>query len=155
MDKKQQQPSAWFHRRYDPSERYKKDYLRLFRDQLGVPESRLQIIKEGPDIGSRINGRWTPRRSRITIYLEHGGFLSVIYLGDWDAWVPRRKAWVLTKWYGGTAMPSDGSGPYELKRGPRHEFIPLIRRLLEIDKERTLTIEDIQEKISTKGRRGH
>ena len=138
-------------KRYDPTERYIRDYTRLFRDRMGIPEERLSIIVEGPEEGMRINGKWSPRRSRMCIALVHGGYLTVMYLGDWQAWRPRRKEWALTRWYGGTVMTSDEQGPYKLRSEPRGTFMPWIRRIIATDAERPLVYDDIKDIISREG----
>lgn len=133
--------------KYDPTVKYYQDYLRRFRDQYGIKEERLHIITEGPSKGIQLDGLWIPKRSRLVIDLIHEAFLTVIYYGDWDTWRPKHKDWILTRWYGGTIMLPDESGPYELQDRPMKEFLRDVRRLLEIDQERPLTMDDIREII--------
>lgn len=141
-------------KRYDPTVKYIRDYIKRFRDRYGIPEDRLHIITEGPSEGIRLDGHWIPKRSRLIIDLIHGIFMTVIYLGDWDAWRPKHKDWILTRWYGGTIMLPDESGPYELQDRPMKVFLRDVRRLLEIDQERPLTMADIQEIIKRDQRPG-
>ena len=114
----------------------------------------MHIITEGPSEGIRLDGHWIPKRSRLIIDLIHGIFMTVIYLGDWDAWRPKHKDWILTRWYGGTIMLPDESGPYELQDRPMKVFLRDVRRLLEIDQERPLTMADNQEIIKRDQRPG-
>lgn len=134
---------------YDPTVKYQRDYMSLFRDRFGIPEERLHIITEGPAEGCLIDGLWVPKRSRLFIDLEHDGFISVIYLGDWEIWRTDLDKWLLYRWYGGTVMLHDGSGPYELQDLPIGKFIKRVRRLLEIDQERALAYDDIRSIIKT------
>ena len=104
----------------------------------------MHVIVEGPIGGVLSQGRWIPRRSRFVIDLVHYCFITVVFLGYYEAWREDKEKWIITRWYGGTIMPSDGSGPYELRDGPGSTFLPTIRRLLEIDQERALTYDDIR-----------
>lgn len=128
----------------DHTAQYIKDYMAYFRDHVGIPECRMHVIDEGPIGGFFSRGVWLPRRTRLVIDLVHYSFITVVFLGYFEAWKEDKGKWILTRWYGGTVMPEDGSGPYELRDGPGSSFLPTIRRLLDIDQERPLTYDDIK-----------
>lgn len=130
--------------RIDRSAQYQRDYMTYFRDHVGIPEDRMHIINEGPIGGMFYKGYYIPRRSRLSIDLVHYSFITVVFYGYYETWKEDKEKWVLSRWYGGSIMPSDGSGPFELRDGPGSMFLPTIRRLLEIDQERPLTYDDIR-----------
>jgi hypothetical protein len=142
MDKSKQDMNE-ARERIDHSAQYKRDYISYFGDQVGIPEDRMHIIIEGPIGGVYHHGTWLPRRSRFVIDLVHECFITVVFLGYYETWREDKGKWILTRWYGGSIMPADGSGPYELRDGPGSSFLPTARRLLEIDQERPLTCDDL------------
>jgi hypothetical protein len=143
MDKKQARDMSKTRDLVDHTDQYVRDYIAYFRDHVGIPEDRMHVIVEGPIGGFFSQGVWMPRRTRLVIDLVHECFITVVFLGYFEAWKEDKGKWILTRWYGGTVMPSDGSGPYELRDGPGSSFLPTVRRLLEIDQERPLTCDDL------------
>ena len=130
----------------EQSARYVRDYLRIFRDggRFSIPEDRLVFRPGTPEAGSTLMTH-TPGETMVIIKLIHGGYVSALYLGDWEAWT--RGAMRFRQFYGGTVVTSDNVGPYRLPHLVRGRYLDLVARLLDIDADRPVVWEDIQDLV--------
>lgn len=131
-------------KRYNPTKQYIREYTEIARDRLNLPDERIDIRAEGPELGSFSYGRWTPRRCRMNIRLIHGGALSVMYMGDWQIWVPYRQEWMLCRMWMAWVMLPDGKGFLRMLKDTKRKQINIVARLLAIDAERPLTYNDVR-----------
>lgn len=127
----------------DPARRYIRDYYRIFRDggRFYIPEDRL-VFGPGNVYMPHSLTRLNPGRTTVYIKLIHGGYVSAMYLGDWQEWT--RGAWRFRQFYGGTVMTSDEAGPYRIPNDIRGRYLDVIAKILSIDAERPVVYEDIQ-----------
>ena len=129
----------------DISARYVRDYLKIFRDggRFNIPEDRLVFRPGSWDAGHSLYS--SPGETMVIIKLIHGGYVSAMYLGQWETW--SRGGMRFRQYYGGTVMTSDGTGPYRLPDEIRGRYLDAVGKVLSIDAERPVMFEDIQDII--------